>query len=916
MLEAIFGRDAELLRLDRLLDDLAAGPTALVVTGSAGAGKTTLFAEAIGRARDRRLQVLEARPSPGELSLAFAGLTDLVGACLADVRDRLPAPQRRALDVALLVEEAPAHAPEPRIIAAALGAVLRELADSAPVLVAIDDVQWLDSPTAGAVAFAFRRLQDEPLGLLCTQRGAGLPLELDRARLPAEELSLDGLSLGALHRMLRTRIDVAFSHPTLRRIEAESGGNPFIALEIGRALKRRGISRAGTGSPLPVPATLAGLVEERLGELPAPVTEVLRLVAAMPEASLDRVLAAGADAADLDRAVAAGVLSCDANTVRFSHPLLATAVTAATPPAALRRLHGQLAAEAVRGEERARHLALAADGPSMQTAGELDAAAAAAQVRGAPEAAAELFELAAALTPPERVDDRLRRRLRVGRSLAHAGETRAALQVFDEVISSAPPGPIRADALAQVGWYREDDFEASTRVLEQALSEVGDEPARRAEIHLFLSDIWAIRGDVPRARQEVRLALADARGGSDLPLLASTMGQAFWFDWMCGADADEDLLADALELEAAESGSQLRSPPSHLAGLYYMSVARLEDAEAAFGRALDRADANGEEYWRADTLLRLGIVAGLRGDLGRAERRVQHGLEVAEQLDLHQIESALACGCGLVALWRGRPDDARGLAQRGLDLSTATGDEVYVLCNSALLGAVDLTLGDHGLAADRLQPLIGRLPAIGRRPNTQFIAADAVEALAGAARVDEARQVLAAVEPRGRDPVAALLAARSRGHIAAAEADVDGAVQYLQAAAAMHEEQVPIPLERGRTLLALGVVLRRRKQRRIARETLAEALTIFESIGSPVWADRVRSELARVSGRAPGDGELTMTERRVAELVARGLTNREIAAELVVTVRAVESTLTKVYAKLGVRSRTQLTGLLHDPAPH
>jgi DNA-binding NarL/FixJ family response regulator len=171
------------------------------------------------------------------------------------------------------------------------------------------------------------------------------------------------------------------------------------------------------------------------------------------------------------------------------------------------------------------------------------------------------------------------------------------------------------------------------------------------------------------------------------------------------------------------------------------------------------------------------------------------------------------------------------------------------------------------------------------------------------------------VKPLGHDPVASLLMERSLGHVAAAEADVAAAVSHLEAAAAMHA-QVPIPIERGRTLLALGALLRRRKQRRAARDALAEAVGIFEAVGSPIWEARARAELARISGRAPGGSDLTETERRVAELVAQGRTNREVAAELVVTVRAVESTLTKVYGTLGVRSRSQLAALVRDAESH
>jgi predicted ATPase len=260
MLAGVFGRDAELRTIDGFLAELPSASGALVLAGPAGAGKTTLLRAAAGRARDLRFVVLEALPSQSELRLAFAGLTDLLGDRLDVILGELPPPQRRALGVALLVQDAPPRPPDPRVIAAAFRTALLTLARAAPVLVVIDDVQWLDPPTEAAVGFAFRRMEHERVGLLCTQRVTGpaaeLPLELDRARLRAGLLPLGGLSAGALHRMLRTRLGVSFSHPTLRRIEAESGGNPFIALEIGRALARRGVTRVGT-SVLPVPDTLA-----------------------------------------------------------------------------------------------------------------------------------------------------------------------------------------------------------------------------------------------------------------------------------------------------------------------------------------------------------------------------------------------------------------------------------------------------------------------------------------------------------------------------------------------------------------------------------------------------------------------------------------------------------------------------------
>ena len=289
MTSEVLGRDAELAALSVFLDSLATGPGALVLAGPAGAGKTTLVRAAITDAGTRGFTVLHTMPSRSDVRLAFAGLADLLESRLDAVAAGLPAPQARALRVALLVEEPGRHPPEPRVIAAAFRSALAVLARTAPVLVVVDDAQWLDPPTAAAAGFAARRLEAEQVGLLCAQRTAradeDLPLELGRARLRAEVIPVGGLSPGALLRLLRTRLGVSFPHPTLRRIEAASGGNPFIALEIGRALARRGPG-AAVQVTLPVPATLGGLVDEHLGALPAAVTGVLQMVAVMPDAPL------------------------------------------------------------------------------------------------------------------------------------------------------------------------------------------------------------------------------------------------------------------------------------------------------------------------------------------------------------------------------------------------------------------------------------------------------------------------------------------------------------------------------------------------------------------------------------------------------------------------------------------------------
>lgn len=776
MFAQIFGREAELRTISAFLDGVPRSPGALVLAGSAGAGKTTLLRAGTALARDRGFTVLRTTPAQSDLRLAFAGLADLLGAYLDTVIDELPAPQARALRQALMLQEVPAHPPEPRVIAAALRTVLVLLARSAPVLLVIDDVQWLDPPTEAAASFAIRRLDTEAVGLLCAMRptggGENLPLELDRGRLATEPLPVGGMSIGALYRLLRARLDTSFSHPTLRRIEAESGGNPFIALEIGRTLARSGITSVGS-SALPVPRTLISMVGERLGELPPEVHEALHLVAVMPAAPLEHYLAAGLSDAQLDVAVVAGVLDTDGRRLQFSHPLLASAVTASIPPGRLRTLHGIAARHVQRPEERARHRALAATGSSSLVAAELEEAAEAAVARGAPATAAELYNLAASLTPLDQPADAGQRVLRAASQLGAAGETRAATAALEKLIASTPPGPQRAAALSQLASLRQDqDGAAATSLLEQALAEAGNDPAHTAGIHLTLAENWTKRGDEARSLAESRHALADAERAGDPVLLARSMAFFVRATVTSGGGFDEPLLERALELERVVGGGIFlrgTGSPSWMAGWCHLAEGRLDEAESEMRRVLAWCHAEGVENWRADVLLRLSVIAACRGDSHLAAELAAEGLEIAEQVDLPQLVSALLYACGDAALQLGQVAAVRDFARRGIDAAREAGELPYLLRNEALLGSLDLALGDYRNAAARLRPLAARWREMGvRLLNSRSIEPEAVEAIIALGELDEAGQLLAEMERDVRNPMSAGLAAHSRAKLAAA----------------------------------------------------------------------------------------------------------------------------------------------------
>lgn len=914
MSAGVFGRDAELRMIDAFVAGLAERPGALVLAGEAGAGKTTLLRSAVEVAVARGLTVLQTAPARADLRLAFAGLADLLEPRLDEFVSALPGPQARALRIALLLDEAPSRAPEPRSISAAFRAAIGALASTSPVLVVIDDVQWLDPASAAAIGYAARRLEHERVGLLCAQRatqlGPLLPLELDRGRLQADVLPVGGLSLGALHRMLHTRLGASFAHPALRRIEAGSGGNPFIALEIGRAMLRRSAGVTTEGA-LPLPGTLSELVGERLGALPAEVLAALELVAVMPQASYEQYLACGTDSAALDAGVQASVLEHDGSRLAFTHPVLTAAVSAGIPPARRRQLHAAAANVAVLPEERARHRARATVGPSIEVAAELAEAAAAAAVRGAPSAAAELFELAAKLTPPTESALAGRRRLESARQLALAGDMNGARRLFEQLAETTPTGTERADALSQLALLLEHDYPAAARLMERALTEAGDDAARTADIRIALADIWSIMGDQVKATELSEQALVDAERTGEPTLISGALSQLFEHSVKYGREVDQGMLRRAFVLDP-EPVLALRIPPAWAAAEYDMCCGRLEAAEEVWGQLLARAEADGVEYIRSHVLRFLSGIALLRGDARRAAELADEGLQIAEQLDVPHTVSMLLHACAWPALQLGHAQEVRELSARGLALASGTGELAHVVLHRSLPGSLDLALGDSAAAVTALRPLTGQVRAVGCRPATVMLASDAVEALVFAGELERAEEIVTELDAMMPSPLTAALAARSRGAIAAGKGDLEAAGRQFAAALRLHEQASPMPMLRGRTLLLLGMVQRRLKERGAARGTLSAALEIFEHVEAPLWAARTKAEIARISGRAPGPEDLSETERRVAELVAHGLSNREVAAELFVTVRAVESTLTKAYAKLGVRSRTELARRLRN----
>ena len=906
----IIGRDHELEQLGGLVRSLGSGPRVLLIEGEAGIGKTTIWEAGVELASAASACVLAARAAQAEMPLAFTSLADLLDEVREELLPDLPEPQRDALAVALMLAPPSGELPDARAIATAFLGALRTLAEKGPVVVAVDDAQWLDPPSAAALAFAVRRLRSAPVGLLLTLRTpSSPPLGLGRSPpdLTVERHAIGPMSLAALQRLLRTRLGEVLPRPALRRVHEASGGNPFFALELARALSGRW-GELDPGAPLPVPETLGVLLRERLAGLSELTLDVLLRAALRSDLALPRP--GGLEA--LHPAIEAGVVAVRDGRLAFTHPLLASTLIEMSDPARLRALHLELADTSASAEERGRHLALATDTPDEGIAAELADAARVVAARGAPGTAADLAEQAIRLTPATAGEAAASRAVEASQYAWAAGDAGRAKALLDDANEDAE-GRVRAQALVHLARLQihAGDRRAAATTYSQAAEQAGDDPALLAQVHEGLA--WCLfltREDVPSAAAHARRAVALADSVGDTVLLGDALSVQAQAEFFQGRGLPNKAIERALALapEGTSDVRVLRQPRMHWAVLLQCAD-RLDDARELLRQVHANAIETGDDSALPWVLMRLALVELLAGRWDDAAELAESGHELALETFQRPLAAMLLCARGLVYAHQGRSDEARDAAREGLASAVPLGDGVGMSLGRWALGLAELGDGDPAAALGELEVLDAATERAGiTEPGATHWIGDLVESLVELERLDDAGEITGRLADRGarldRDWAVAV-AGRCRGLIAAAEGRLEEAVAELEEAVARHE-RVPVPFDRARTLLALGVVLRRARRRRDAREALERACEEFERLGAARWLDRGRAELARLGGRAPSDGGLTPSEHRIAALVAEGRTNREVAAELVLSEKTVESHLSRVYRKLGVRSRAEL----------
>jgi DNA-binding CsgD family transcriptional regulator len=919
------GRETELADLRRFLESLRDGPSVLLMRGPAGMGKSALLVATVAMTAALGAVVLQASPDAPEASLPFSALFDLVDPVLDAAATALPRPQLDALRVAVQ-RDAPGPAPvELLAVAAGMLSLIRWLTVAGPVLVVVDDLHWLDDATASVLRFVLRRLRDEPVGFLATMRGTagdGAPAVtwLDRLRLPVTTVEIGPLSDDAVLATLRAGAGPALSARQARQVVEAAGGNPLFALELRRAVQR-GSPRPGEPLLEP-PDSLRSALEARMAAFDPDVREALAVAATLAQprlTDLGRALGTTA-AARLAPALADGVLEEAGDRVRFAHPLLRSVAYRWGDHAARVARHRRLARIVDDPVERARHLAAGVRGPDARAARLIADGAETARRRGAPDDAADLFLAAASLVHRDRGTSMAWTRAAADCRVV-AARPDEARELLEALIGRCPPGVERAGhqlALAAV-LYRQEDAASAVRMLQEARDEAAGDATMLVAVEQELALVTTMAGNLAEADRHARRALELAESTGDERLQSVPLAFVTIMDFLGGRGYDEDRLLRAIELEpAAPPVLHVEWRPSMIRALTLAWLGRLEESSALLERLHAEAQAAGDEaasqyvlYVRCLVELAVG-----RWDLARA-------LAEAARIQSDDVSGAMGAllrsAVARVDACTGRLDEAAGMATAALELAMSRGYGPAIQESAAALGFAALSQDRPDRAAEALAPLLPFLASAGiRDPGVLTFMPDLVEALLALGRVEEA---CAALQPyqelaeRLRRASALPLAARCRALLELARDDLDAALAWACRALELHEGW-PMPFERARTQLVLGTIHRRRREKRSAAAALDAALRVFDELGSPQWAAMARRERARVGFRPADPDTLSQTEHRVAELAARGLTGREIAAAAFLSPKGVEKALARVYRKLGVRSRVELVARIAEvPVP-
>lgn len=885
-LPSVVGRDAERRIVEQFVDGTATGTAPMVIVGEPGIGKSTLWRYAVARADAAGYHVLRSRPTEDEFREPAAGLLDLF--------DRVDTEWHPDLATGLTTVTAADSRPAER--GRRLLDALRALVRTAPVLIAIDDLHWLDAVSAQAIRFALLRLTDEPVGMLATAR-------LPAAAITRETrlLEIGPLPVHALRRVLAEHV-AAITAPELLRAHELSNGNPMLALELVRSWKRGGGSTVSLG-PLQALA-------DRVGELTADASTVAQVLAIAGPAPIGMIQQASgvADFATAVRvALDAGILQIEDDfTLRYTHPLYASAAVASMTALDRAAVHTRLAEVVPDPDVQARHLAHATPNPDETVAEQVDAAAARLARRGAYDLAAHLAAQSVRLTPAGHDDTAADRALREVAYRAASGDTARALAVTERLVAKLRPGRQRAEALGLRVFLHSGDGE---RFLTEALEHAGDDDLLRAHALDLLG--WQIgfyhgRLDEGIAHCTAALEIARRLGADDVIMCAEATLS------ICAAlqgRPRDDVLNHALVLDAVNPSPPLGRWPPVFRARQLLWAGHLGEARHVFEQMRRRAVALGSEFQRPYRLCELALVEIASGDLDAAGRCCEEALDAARDAGNEQATAWVAYALGMTAAYQGDGDRAQWAASVITDWLAVTNETPRRASADEVLGTLAATRGDWTSALRHFERALSVLDDMGfAHPGARPALPRVIEAAAMLG--DEQRcaeltdRLTAQASTLGAPWVDAQLG-YARGQLAVLRGDISEAADLLHDAAASLQHS-GYRLDAARVQLTLARMWLRAGQRSRARACAEHARAAFLRAPAEPWA-ALANDIAQRCGAQPAGAALTTAESEIADLIAAGRSNREIAAQLFLAVSTVEAHLTRIYRKLDLRGRTALT---------